>query len=179
MENAVDALKIAFAVFAFISVLAISLIYITQAKSTGDYVLYYNDKTNFYNNLSSKDKNRNVSITDVISTLYRYKDEGLNVIVKLGDGTYKFDTDLTEDDIKDLKSEGIWDKNTAPSTTADIETVVGNFISKKLNGLGENAQFLEDFVEVPYSGRYLIGEDGTEVILSAGDKKTYITYTLK
>ena len=48
MENATDALKMAFAVFVFIIALSIVFSLISQAKETADTVLFYSDKTNYY-----------------------------------------------------------------------------------------------------------------------------------
>lgn len=48
MENAADALKMAFAVFVFIIALSIVFSLIGNVKETADTVLYYADKTNYY-----------------------------------------------------------------------------------------------------------------------------------
>ena len=161
MENAVDALKIAFAVFVFVVAITITFSLISQARSTADYVLYYSDKTNFYNNLSSKEKNRIVSTTDVISTLYRCSKESISVTVDLKDESPKtFDL-----------------SNSTYSDTNSIEKDIGRYIKEKLK---PEMEFEEEFVEAPISGIYdETGEDGTEIVLSAGSKKVYITYIEK
>lgn len=163
MENAVDALIIGFSIFALVTVLGISFVYIGQAKSTADYVLYYNDKTNFYENLSSKEKNRVVSVKDVISTLYRFDKETISITVNLGENNSR---------TFDLSNE------TTKNTTN--ETEIGNYIKDNLNNLPkESTKFVEEFVEVPYSGKYQYGDDGSEVTIGAGDKMLYVTYTLQ
>ena len=48
MENAVDALKIAFGVIVFVIALSLFFFMTNQAKATSDLVLYMSDKTNFY-----------------------------------------------------------------------------------------------------------------------------------
>ena len=161
MENATDALMMAFAVFIF--VIAITLIFslVSQAKSTADYVLFYNDKTNFYEHSDSKEKNREVSVTEVISSLYRYYKESLCVIVDLGEEKPKFDLSNTY------------------STVAQVEKKLAEFISGTLLKDYSDATFKEEFVEVPVSGIYQTGEDGAQITLSSGGKKLYITYTVQ
>ena len=39
------------------------------------------------------------------------------------------------------------------------------------------AKFTEEFVEIPLSGIYEYGSDGTELVISSGGKKVYIIYT--
>lgn len=48
MENATDALKMAFAIFVFIVALSMVFSLIGKVKETADAVLYYTDKTNYY-----------------------------------------------------------------------------------------------------------------------------------
>ena len=150
MENAADALKIAFAIFIFILAITITFSIISQAKSTADVVMYHSDETNFYEHLSSGKKNREVSLSDVISTLYRYYKESISVTVDL--------------------------KNSYSDINA-IESDLADYIDKNLLKF-DDRKFEEEFVEVPISGIYKLGEDGTEITLSSGGKKIYVTYTL-
>lgn len=91
MDNAIDALKIAFAVFVFVMALTISMNALSQAKTVSDEVFYMTDKTNFYE-YTSDDKmpeGRYVSAETIIPTLYRYYKENFDVIIaedKDGDG---------------------------------------------------------------------------------------------
>lgn len=48
MENASDALKMAFAVFVFIIALSIVFSLISQVKETADAILFASDKTTYY-----------------------------------------------------------------------------------------------------------------------------------
>ena len=83
MDNAVDALKIAFAVLVFVMAITVSITAFDQAKATSDEVFYMADKTNFYE-YTSDDKipdGRIVSIETIIPTLYRYYKENFNVII--------------------------------------------------------------------------------------------------
>lgn len=173
MENSVDALKIAFAIFIFVVAITVTFSLVSKAKSTSEYVLFYTDKTNFYERLNSKTKNREVFVSDVISTLYRYYKESLCVTINLGEkgGTYRFDLNLSETDLKKLKL------NQSPSTEVAIEEMLQKFIQDKLIDFMDYT-FTEEFVEIPISGIYKKGEDDSEIILSSGGKKVYITYTL-
>ncbi len=171
MENAADALKIAFAIFVFVVAITIAFSLVAKAKSTSDYVLFYADKTNFYDRLDSKEFNRVVSTSDVISTLYRYYKESLCVTIVLPDNTYRFDLNMSKADLKKL---GL---NQTPSTENAIEKMLEDFIASKLIAYAD-AKFEEEFVEIPISGIYETGEDDTEITLSPGGKKVYITYTL-
>lgn len=48
MENASDALKMACAIFIFVIALSIVFSLISKIKTTADTILYYSDKTNYY-----------------------------------------------------------------------------------------------------------------------------------
>lgn len=162
MENAADALKIAFAIFIFVLAITITFSIISQAKSTADVVMYHSDETNFYKHLSSSgEKYREVSLSDVISTLYRYYKESISVTVNLGSKSRTFDLKNSYSDINAIESD------------------LADYIDKNLLELGDNVKFKEEFVEVPIGGIYETGEDGTEITLSSGSKKIYVTYTLK
>lgn len=161
MENATDALKIAFAIFVFVLAITVTFGIISQAKSTADTVLYYSDDTNFYEHLSSKDSNRIVSVSEVISALYRYYKESLCVTVDLNGNSTTFDL------------------NNSSATITSIESNIAEYVEDNLLELGDDAKFTEEFVEVPISGIYDRGEDGSEITISSGGNKVYVTYTLR
>ena len=83
MENAVDALKMAFAVFAFVMALTTAMLAFTQARETSEQVFYMTDKTNFYEYYddSKETETRIVSAETIIPTLYRYYKEDFNVVI--------------------------------------------------------------------------------------------------
>lgn len=174
MENASDTLKIAFAIFVFVTAITIIFVMIGKVKSTSDVVLYYSDKTNFYDHYedTSKDSkgNRIVGVSDIVATLYRYYTESVAVTVKIDDETYYFD----------IGNETLMDRETKETlaTIEGKEENLGEFITEKLlsPSVGER-QFIEEFSEAPLSGIYSTGSDGSEITLSAGGKKVYVTYT--
>lgn len=98
MENAVDALKIAFGVIVFVIALSLFFFMTNQAKATSDLVLYMSDKTNFYD-MEQSDAGkveRKVGIDTIIPNIYRYASENIGITILLKDG--KFIRYSTSDD---------------------------------------------------------------------------------
>ena len=86
MENAVDALKIAFAVFVFVIALALALAVIGQVRTTSDVVLALGDKTNAYEYVEVNENNANnedriVGFETILPTIYRYPSEQYAVTI--------------------------------------------------------------------------------------------------
>ena len=170
MENAADALKIAFAMFAFALAIMVTFGLVSQAKSTADTVLYYSDETNFYE--QSELIEREVSVAEIIPTLYRYYEESIGVTISLKNSeSYKFDLN---------NSEYLLDENKIilnGKKQFDRKNNLDNFVNEILLDELKDSKFKEEFVEIPISGIYEYGSDGSELVLSAGGKKVYITYT--
>ena len=96
MENAVDALKIAFAVFIFVIALSITIYMFTQAKTTADLVLQASDVTEYMDYTKLEDvtnsgatinNDRIVGLETIIPTLYKYYKENYTVIFRNSNGT--------------------------------------------------------------------------------------------
>lgn len=90
MENAAEALKMAFAVFVFVIALTLVFSVISQARATADAVFKLHDRdVSFYDelegttNLSSYRNNsyRTVGWSTVVPTIYRYKMENYGVTI--------------------------------------------------------------------------------------------------
>lgn len=159
MQNAVDALKIAFAVFVFVVSLSIVLSSASQIKQASDLVLYHVDKTNFYDNLNPSELEttnggRKVKIDTIISTLYKIKQESFEVSVIMSGRTYNFGLNSM----------------TATQLTSAINSFKNQFIETDYD-------FVETFSEVTYTGKYWTADDGSEITITPGIKKIYITYT--
>lgn len=175
MENAADALKIAFAVLVFIIAITIIFLMVSKVRSTADVVLYYSDNTNYYdyydyNEEGLKDEmgNRIVTVSDIVSTLYRYYKESVAVTIIIGSDTYCFD----------IGNESLMEDETKQSI-ATIEGKERN-LSKFINNIlmsYKNTTFSEEFSEIHTSGIYSTGSDGTQITLSSGAKKVYVIYT--
>jgi len=97
MENAVDALKMAFAVIVFTIALSLSIYMFTQARETADAVLYKSGITDFVDyeetqinpltgNVIGQD--RIVGLETIIPTLYKYYKENYTVIFREKSGFY-------------------------------------------------------------------------------------------
>lgn len=172
MENATDALLMAFAILIFIIALSVTLTSLSQAKSTADIVLFYSDRENFQPTLRDDAANvsnggRTVTVDTVISTIYRCAREKFSVKIIEGANTYTFEYDVQKKE--------------------QIEENIENFIKEHT---GTN--YRETYVEVTTSGKvYIAGAGGTEVeddvgtVIAGGDgtqlehdvgKKIYITY---
>ena len=86
MENAVQALKMAFAVLVFVMALSFTVYVFTQARTASDSILYSIDETNNYeytnlNNILGRE-NRIVGLENIIPTLYKYYKENYTVVFK-------------------------------------------------------------------------------------------------
>ena len=82
MENAVDALKMAFSVFVLILAIAVAVGSFSMAKTASDVIMHAKDETNFfeyYEDEGVSSESRIVGIETVIPTLYRYYKENYKV----------------------------------------------------------------------------------------------------
>ena len=102
MENAVDALKIAFGVFVFTMAISITMYMFNMAKETSDVVLQSSDVTALMEYVETSDmigEERIVGLETIIPTLYKYFKENYTVIFLESDGTpmelYETQTDPT------------------------------------------------------------------------------------
>lgn len=80
MENTVEALKMAGFMLLFIIALSITMITLTQAKTTADSLVKNQDRQQSYQYIEvtgdlSKSLSRTVTLADIIPTLYRYAQE--------------------------------------------------------------------------------------------------------
>ena len=96
MENAVDAIKMAFAIFIFVTALSITMYMFTKAKTTSDLVLQASDVTEYMeytqlgdlaNNETMINNDRIVGLETIIPTLYKYYKENYTVIFMNSNGT--------------------------------------------------------------------------------------------
>lgn len=92
MDNAVDAIIMAFSVFVFVIALTMSMYMFSQISSTSEILLYYSDKTNYYDNIeiatnTLEQTTRTVGTETIIPTLYRYYKENFCVKICDVDGT--------------------------------------------------------------------------------------------
>lgn len=85
MENAADALKIAFAVFVFALALVLTFSIVGQARATSDAIFTMNDKTEYYEFATEADynakENRIVNLETLLPTIHRYAKEQYAVTI--------------------------------------------------------------------------------------------------
>ncbi len=159
MENAVDALKIAFGMLVFVIALTLAFMVFSQATQTSTKMLFASDKTNYYTYSDEpNEQGRIVGADVVISSLYRYYKESVVVRIVDGNNTEEFNTETDG---------GLSQK--------ERKKRVNDWIGKnKLDGT-----FLETFDEVKKSGEYIVEDDGSELTVQSGQTSIYITYTKK
>ena len=90
MDNAVDAIKMAFGMLVFVIAMTATIYLFNSATATTKVLLYAADKTNYYDNIEIKNENitnRNVNIETIVPTLYRYYKENFAVQIYKNDGT--------------------------------------------------------------------------------------------
>ena len=161
MENAVDALKIAFGILVFVIALTLAFMVFSQATQTSTKMLFASDKTNYYtySEDAENEEGRIVGADVVISSLYRYYKE--SVVVRVYDGTNLIGDFNTETD-KGLSQR-------------ERKKRVNDWIKENSNTL--KGQFLETFDEVKKGGKYIVEDDGSELTVQSGQTSIYITYT--
>lgn len=203
MENAADALKIAFAVLIFVIAITMTFMLISQAKSTADAVLFMGDKTNYYAYYPGvTEEGRKVSIDTVISTVYKYYKESFWVTIKDKTGKLIAEFNLENDNgtpwvgsIENINKSIGWFINEIP-TDGEIngqpviiggtdasgnrgQKVSGNYSIANQSLLGHmNSTFIETFDEITYSGKYMVDEkNGEKITITPGYTRIHIIYT--
>ena len=147
MENAADALKIAFACFVFVIALSIVFSLMTKVKHTADTVLYYSDKTNYWETTTGDlSEGRIVGEETVIAALYNTGKDQTNITIQKGTTT-------------------IYPSSTGKS----IQNIIKDELSDK-------AMYKERIVEITTEGIYRIADDGTKLTETPGKTKVYIIF---
>lgn len=125
MDNAVEALMIAFGLLVLVIALSVSVYMFSQVTYVAENLLYFSDKTNYYDSIQydkkanaqiNKTVERYVNVDTIIPTLYRYSKE--NFCVKIYDAR----------DINNSKLIQVFDinlENKVRRAVADDEAKVG------------------------------------------------------
>lgn len=193
MENAVDALKMGFAVLVFVIAITVSVIVMGQAKETSEAVFYMTDKTNFYEYLSEAKlpEGRIVSGETIVPTLYRYYKENFNVIILDKNNKIVAEFNL-EKEIKDYNLDyrkAPWLGNANEDTKKRVDLELSGATNQKINGVSfrpscaggllayfKNKNFKELFLEQRYSGKEVTSVDNESIELVKGNTKIWIIY---
>ena len=167
MENAVDALMIAFGVLVFVIAIGSAFTVFSQAQDTADLIVYSMDKTNYEEYVPELAKtDRVVGIETIIPIIRRYvtENEGYSVIVI--DGSNKYEFSLEAD-----RESGMADTQILRELDKSLETLY-----KKYKG-NKGVTFSESFKIIKYRGEVVEALDGETYEAINTDFKTVITYT--
>ena len=195
MENAVEALKMAGFMLLFIIALSITMVTLTQAKTTADSLVKNQDRQESYQYVElaegeTKAFSRTVTLSDIIPTLYRYAQEDyavqfynsdgspLNVYesgeIRNGVNVRKNDLDL---DTEHWEENGVTRYEEWRGNTTKIKQHVDDVVEFLLQPEYKDRQFeerlgtIEDFEE---------NQDTNELVPDINKQyKRIITYTLK
>lgn len=167
MENAADALKLAFSIFVFMLAFTILFHYAALARETAETIVLYADKSTYYTYIPDdttdilvpsihnnvKVINRIVTLEDMIPTIYRYSIEsyGVTIIDKDGNIVTRFDKE-TENLCSSFNSPGVTDKNKNDLITEINSYVLEPVEAKKINSISELKALFERIYKQDNSG---------------------------
>jgi uncharacterized membrane protein YdfJ with MMPL/SSD domain len=177
MENAVDALKTAFAVIVFVIALTVSFIVFSQARKASEIVLYLSDKKNFEEyTAETQSIKRTVGIETVISAVKRYINDNENYSVEIknrnGD-TLTMGANSRNKAIFDLLEDH--NQSMTPNQTAQrLEEWLKELMDKY-----NNEKFEESYSQVLFTGEMVETETGEIAEKPNTDTKVKITYIIK
>ena len=206
MENASEALMMAFGVLIFVLALTVAMNSFSQVKSVSDVVLYSTDATNYYDYEGPTGKasqNREVGLETIIPTLYKYYKENYTVLFRQG----KYDEVSGEfSDTKPLTiyetpskytttrrglTHYIWGKEDSSKDQSTYDTLMQNKYSKYFSSgyteKGNHSIFSFDLEEEtlrhePWTGTYEKSKDNLDQFLKGkvyynpNDNLEYIDY---
>lgn len=155
MENAVDAMKIGFALLVFAIAITLTFSVVGQAKATADVIFVSTDKTSFYDYATNEDYNakedRMVGFETILPTIHRYAKEQYAVTIFSEDGEPIVRYDLyTEgfmaswnETIKNMQNGNITIQESALKTYQEVETrlsQVQSVVNKDLEQAGKTSK---------------------------------------
>lgn len=196
MENAVEAIQMAFAVMVFVLALSVSMFSFNNAKAASDVMLYVQDETNYYDyqEVTGKaEENRIVGIETIIPTLYKYYKENYTVVFRKGtynQTTGKFGNDLIPLPVYNTKSNPktasaqLWGKNYDDIMQEKYSKIFSNGYTNSLSQEIFSFDLEEETLRYePWTGTYSKARENLDCFLSGktyynpnnGDK--YINYS--
>ncbi len=195
MENAVEALKMAGFMLLFIIALSITMVTLTQAKTTADSLVKNQDRQESYQYVElaegeTKAFSRTVTLSDIIPTLYRYAQEDYAVQFYNSDGSplnvyesgqmqngvhvKKNDLDL---DTEHWEENGVTKYEEWRGNTTKIKQHVDDVVEFLLQPSYKDRQFEEKLGTIE---DYEEDQDTNELVPDINKQyKRVITYTLK
>lgn len=196
MENAIEALKMAFAFLVFVMALTVSIIAFGNVKKTADVVLYSKDETNYYEYIKDSEitgkaaENRIVGLETIIPTLYKYYKENYTVVFK--QGVYNFTTgEITEWEYltvyKTASNKDLWGNRGAKDS--DLKTSYDRLMERKYNVTNPTTNIFsfdldeETLRHEPWTGSYESTKGNLDCFLKGSaylnpsNNNTYIDYS--
>ena len=145
MDNATQALMMAFGAFVFIFALTLAMYLIIQVQSTAEVLAFRSDSTKYYDNVELVEDNVNgskgtvriVNAETIIPTLYRYNKE--NFCVKIYDASKKL-IQMFDVNLENRVFNAISDTNASSNT--DIEKKANNALKKVYNDKTKGGYYL-------------------------------------
>ena len=195
MENAVEALKMAGFMILFVIALSITMVTLTQAKTTADSLVKNQDRQESYQYVElaegeTKAFSRTVTLSDIIPTLYRYAQEDYAVQFYNSDGSplnvyesgqmqngvhvKKNDLDL---DTEHWEENGVTKYEEWRGNTTKMKQHVDDVVEFLLQPSYKDRQFEEKLCTIE---DYEEDQDTNELVPDINKQyKRVITYTLK
>lgn len=190
MENAVDALKIAFAVMVFGLALALAFSVVGQARATSDIVFQLNDKTESYEYITAEDYNitedRIVGFETILPTIYRYQKEQYAVTIIGTDGKAIARFDLyTEgfmgdwnDVLKKIENGTEEEKASANETYNEVADRLGKVdevISAETGiAINDSNKLINQLGHTEYGNLYRVKRNGRDSVENGNAENRYI-----
>jgi len=128
MENATEALKMAFAVLVFVMALSLAFMLVTQARATSDVIFTAKDDQEYVEDITSIGKKdgesyRIVGMDTVIPTIYRYAQENYGVIIIDGGKIEAIYDLVVENAVSKYSNE--WKKG---NKNDELNSIIGNTV---------------------------------------------------
>lgn len=156
MENATDALKMAFAIFVFVIALSTVFSLISKIKETAEIVISNTDKTVYYDWFKGEDEEGNL--------IKEGRTVGKETVTA---AIYNCKKDLTYVTVVDKS------RNRQTFLPSSTEEEISEGIKTYMNAVGK---YKERVVEVTTGGEHIIADDGTKLTQIAGKTKVYIIF---
>ena len=175
MENASEALMMAFGILIFVLALTVAINSFNRVKAVSDIVLYSGDETNYYEYQGATGKasqNRVVGLETIIPTLYKYYKENYTVLFRQGSynsqtGEFSNLTPLiiykTSSTYRTNKGAYLWGRIDTKNNQSSYDTLLQNkystYFTNPYNKKGSSEIFSFDLEEEtlrhePWTGTY-------------------------
>jgi hypothetical protein len=176
MENATQALQMAFSVLVFVVALSISIAMFGRANTALTNIINYNNNRTLYTYVESSSANRTVGVETIVPAMYRAYKENYRIVFYNKDGT-AYELYTTKDSLGndntvnyiDLEEE-VW--GDAQKASLHLDEILGNGLYNDLSKL----KFTEEIGEYYMEDK---NDPDNDTITANKTKKRVITYTVQ